>query len=320
MSTENDDLETATRRIDEEEESGSDLPEIDPTNYTVEQLEEEIWGVEDSEWLEEVMEKEKEGDNRAGAKTTIQEQFTMAVEKENREEGDGEMGRDEISLDPANYTVGELEEEIQAMDDVEKLDRLEGMESNRDDRVGVQDAIDERRQELTGSVDSEEAEESAEEEETEGVSDDEEEDEEVETDDGDGDTDEEEQEENPYPRAPTEEEEGIQILKKMCVANLLADEMGCEKEILYGGDEGIVGWNDDYITLTKEKIGPGQFVSWAYRVYRQIALGMADGDAEEFQTILFQNEDMVSEFVDENWERSIGTALEEAGYSPDNYF
>ena len=191
----------------------------------------------------------------------------------------------EPEIDPSDFTIQEIQDQVSTVDDVDVLEQMMSDEKDGQNRKGAKAALASRKDEL--------------------VNDDE------------GEADDEEEE--PTVRLPNNDD-GRQVRRKIAVGQLLADEMGSDRQVMFttaGGE----GWStDDSIVLTKSDIGPGQFVSWAFRVYRSVARGMADGDTDQFQNLVFENEDMVSNFVDSNWERSITKALEEAGYSPDELF
>jgi electron transfer flavoprotein alpha subunit len=119
---------------------------LDPSDYTIQELGPEIQDVEDLEELRAILEKEKDGEDRTGAKKLIESR----IEKfEGADEEDGEIDLEEMS--PADIANA-----VRDIDDVEELEALLAEEEEGQDRKGVKNQIQNRIDSVQGSEDEEE--------------------------------------------------------------------------------------------------------------------------------------------------------------------
>ncbi|MFQ3319185.1 MAG: electron transfer flavoprotein alpha subunit [Natronomonas sp.] len=118
---------------------------LDPSEYTLQELGPEIQTIEDIDELREILEAEKAGDDRAGAKKLIESR----IEKfEGDDEEDSEIDLEEMS-------AADIANAVRDIDDVETLESLLEEEESNQDRSGVTNQIQNRLDSLQGSDEGE---------------------------------------------------------------------------------------------------------------------------------------------------------------------
>jgi electron transfer flavoprotein alpha subunit len=119
---------------------------LDPSDYTIQELGPEIQDVEDVEELREILEKEREGEDRTGAVQLIESR----IEKF-EDEGDEEEG----GIDLEELSVAEIANAVRDVDDVEELEALLEAEEAGQDRDSVKKQISNRIDSVQGSDEEE---------------------------------------------------------------------------------------------------------------------------------------------------------------------
>ena len=117
------------------------MPALDPNDYDISELGPEIQSVEDLDELEDILEAEKAGKDRVGAKKLIESR----IEKFREDEGDGE------DLDPTELSPADLANELQAIDSVERLEEIIEEEEAGEDRDSVKRLVNKRIDSIQGS-------------------------------------------------------------------------------------------------------------------------------------------------------------------------
>ena len=126
---------------------------LDPNEYTLAELGPEIRDIEDVETLREILDAERSGNDRTGAKKLIESR----IEKF---DADDEAG--DAKIDPAEMSPAEIANTVRSIDSVEKLTALLESEADGENRENVKRQINNRLESLQGSdedADEEEAEE-----------------------------------------------------------------------------------------------------------------------------------------------------------------
>lgn len=126
------------------------MADLDPSEYTISELGPELKDIEDVDALQTILEAEKDGKDRQGAKTLIEsriEKFT---------EDDDEVDVNE--LDPSELSTAELGNALQDIDDAEELEVLLEAEKKGNDRDSAKRLIESRIDSVSGSGEEEEAE------------------------------------------------------------------------------------------------------------------------------------------------------------------
>jgi electron transfer flavoprotein alpha subunit len=126
------------------------MPELDPTEHTIQELGPKIQGIDDVEELRAILEAEQEGEDRTGAKTVIESRI------EKLEEEDEEM---EGLPDLTDMSTAEAANAIRDIDDPDDLQELLDIEEAGEDRGGVKTQIQNRLDSVTEDEDAEEGEE-----------------------------------------------------------------------------------------------------------------------------------------------------------------
>jgi electron transfer flavoprotein alpha subunit len=121
---------------------------LDPSEYTISELGPAIQEVEDVDELEAILETEKAGEDRVGAKKLIESRIEKFTEDD---EESGELDLSEMS--PAD--VGN---ELPNIDDVERLEALLEREKAGEDRSSVKTLIEDRIESVSGGEEGETAE------------------------------------------------------------------------------------------------------------------------------------------------------------------
>jgi len=120
---------------------------LDPNDYDISELGREIQDVEDVDELEDILETEKAGKDRAGAKQLIQSR----IEKFREDEAE-----DREDLDPTEMSPADLANELQNIDSVERLEELIEREESGEDRDSVKRLVQKRIDSIQGSGEREE--------------------------------------------------------------------------------------------------------------------------------------------------------------------
>ena len=117
-------------------------PPFDPGEYTIPELGPEVQGVEDVDALQALLDAERDGEDRAGAKTIIESR----IEKFSEDDAD-----DEGELDPTEMTAAEVGNALQDIDEPEELERLRDAEEAGESRNSVLTLIGNRLDSVRGS-------------------------------------------------------------------------------------------------------------------------------------------------------------------------
>jgi len=112
------------------------MVELDPTEHEIAELGPKIKDIEDLAELEQMLAKEKEGEDRAPVKTLIEDRI------ESVEEEDGEI--DPSHVDLTDLTIAELANMVRDIDDVSALEDMLEREKEGDDRKGAKKQIENR--------------------------------------------------------------------------------------------------------------------------------------------------------------------------------
>src|SRR6056297_429950 len=115
---------------------------LDPGEYDISELGPAIQEVEDVDELEDILETEKAGEDRAPAKQLIESR----IEKF-REDGDGGDG----DFDPTEMSPADIANALQDVDSVERLQGIRELEEGGEDRDNVLRLIDKRVDSIQGS-------------------------------------------------------------------------------------------------------------------------------------------------------------------------
>jgi len=113
---------------------------LDPSEYTIPELGPAIQDIDDLAELEEILEAEKEGDNRTGAVTLIESRIEKFSD-DDEEEGE---------LDLAEMSVADVANAIRGMNDPEELQELIDREEAGKDRDSVKKQIQNRIDSVSG--------------------------------------------------------------------------------------------------------------------------------------------------------------------------
>lgn len=223
----------------------------------------------------------------------------MSVENDNPTSAVRRVETTQNAIAPENLTISELEEELEEVEDVDEIEELLEAEQDSKDRKGAVEAAQTRAEELT--------------------------------------EDEEEEEESTFEhREPSVSEDGAGDVKKVCFARMLADDMGCERNILYGVDNSDSDLDaftdgDEYIALTESAMDRGYYITWTQQIFRNLIAMWAheedsieveeeDGYEERYVQLLEQYEEVLMDTCDEFWMNSTNQTLKDAGYHPDQVF
>ncbi|WP_232687282.1 electron transfer flavoprotein subunit alpha/FixB family protein [Halobacterium zhouii] len=118
------------------------MPEIDPNDHDISELGPKIQEVEDLDELEAMLEAEKAGQDRVGAKKLIESRIEKFAEDEDEADGD---------LDPSEMSPADLGNELPKIDDVDALEDLLEREESGEDRDSVTRLIRNRIDSVQGS-------------------------------------------------------------------------------------------------------------------------------------------------------------------------
>ncbi|MFB6268461.1 MAG: FAD-binding protein [Halobacterium sp.] len=121
------------------------MPALDPNDYDISELGPEIQAVEDVDELEDILEAEKAGKDRVGAKQLIESR----IEKFREDEGDRE------EIDPTEMSPADLGNALTDVDDVEELEAILEREREGDDRDSAKRLIENRIDSVQGSDEEE---------------------------------------------------------------------------------------------------------------------------------------------------------------------
>jgi electron transfer flavoprotein alpha subunit len=120
------------------------MASFDPNDFEIADLGPKVKDVEDPEDLEEILEREKEGKNRAGVKTLVQSRIDKLADED-------EDAIDYAELDPGEYTVGDLANEVRNIDEIEALEAILEREKDGKERSTAIDRIEARMDQLQSS-------------------------------------------------------------------------------------------------------------------------------------------------------------------------
>jgi len=133
------------------------MVDIDPTDHEIADLGPEVNGVDDLGELEEMLELEREGPDRAPVKTLIESRIETL---ESEAEG-GDEDVDPAEVDPAELSIAEVANMVRGVDDPDLLRELLDRERDGEDRDGAVTRIESRIEAIEGTEqgdDEEEAE------------------------------------------------------------------------------------------------------------------------------------------------------------------
>ncbi len=109
---------------------------LDPSEYTVDELEDELKDIEDIDGLQSILTAEEEGKDRKTAKAAIQGRIS-AME-------DAAAADDGAPIDPGAYEISELGPEIQDVEDIDGLRAILAAEEAGEDRTPAKQLIESR--------------------------------------------------------------------------------------------------------------------------------------------------------------------------------
>ncbi len=127
------------------------MPTIDPSEHTIAELGPEIQEIEDVDALQEILEAERAGKDRQGAKTLIESRIEKFSEDDEEEPTAEE-------LDLAELSVADLGNALQDIEEVEELESLLERETEGEDRDSAKRLIENRIDSVVGSDETEDAE------------------------------------------------------------------------------------------------------------------------------------------------------------------
>jgi electron transfer flavoprotein alpha subunit len=119
---------------------------LDPGEYDIAELGPKLKEIEELSELEEILQREHRGENRAPVVTLIESRIEKATEEE--DEGDGE-------LDLAEMSTADVGNAVRRIDDVEQLQTLLEREREGEDRDAVKGLIESRIDSVQGSEEDE---------------------------------------------------------------------------------------------------------------------------------------------------------------------
>jgi len=115
---------------------------LDPGEYDISELGPAIQDVEDVDELEDILETEKAGEDRAPAKQLIESRIEKFREDEDGGDGD---------FDPTEMSPADIANALQDVDSVERLQEIREMEEDGEDRDNVLRLVDKRVDAIQGS-------------------------------------------------------------------------------------------------------------------------------------------------------------------------
>lgn len=137
-------------------------------------------------------------------------------------------------------------------------------------------------------------------------------------------------------RDPNEDSDGVQVVKKISTARLIADIAGCDREIKLGvtNQPNVTGWTDgdEYIALTEEGLGEGYLISWLHNTYRELikqwahtnstedSEEMEDGYAKRYFNLMNSNIHAINTVANRADDKSLRRVLLSENAYPDNFF
>lgn len=127
------------------------MPTIDPSEHTIAELGPEIQEIEDVDALQEILEAERAGKDRQGAKTLIESRIEKFSEDDEEEPTAEE-------LDLAELSVADLGNALQDTEEIETLESLLERETEGEDRDSAKRLIENRIDSVVGSDETEDAE------------------------------------------------------------------------------------------------------------------------------------------------------------------
>jgi electron transfer flavoprotein alpha subunit len=116
---------------------------LDPSEYDISELGPAIQDVEDVDELEDILEAEKAGEDRVGAKQLVESRIEKFRE-------DGEDGGDG-DFDPTEMSPADIANALQDVDSVERLEEIRDMEEAAESRDNVLRLVDKRIDSIRGS-------------------------------------------------------------------------------------------------------------------------------------------------------------------------
>lgn len=122
------------------------MADLDPSEYTVDELGDELDGIDDAETLREIRETETEGEDRAGAKDAIDDRLEALTDDQQEADGDGE---DEERDDSDGTSAGIVDIRNQVRDSASDLigrplDGIVEIERNDDEWRALVEIIERR--------------------------------------------------------------------------------------------------------------------------------------------------------------------------------
>jgi len=117
---------------------------LDPSEYDISELGPAIQEVEDVDELEDILEAEKAGEDRVGAKQLVESRIEKFRE-------DGDDGGDDGDFDPTEMSPADIANALQDVDSVDRLEELRELEEDGEDRDNVLRLIDKRVDAIQGS-------------------------------------------------------------------------------------------------------------------------------------------------------------------------
>ncbi|MFB6142338.1 MAG: electron transfer flavoprotein subunit alpha/FixB family protein [Halorientalis sp.] len=126
------------------------MPELDPGEYTIQELGPAIQEIEDVDELEAILAAEEAGEDRKGATALIESRIEKFA---------GEAGADEApspeELDPGEYSPAEIGNLVRDIDDVDDLEAILERERAGQDRASAKTVIENRIESVQGSEEDE---------------------------------------------------------------------------------------------------------------------------------------------------------------------
>ncbi|WP_049898791.1 gas vesicle protein GvpO [Halococcus agarilyticus] len=83
------------------------MADLDPTEHTIDELDDELESVDDPERLRDIHDAETDGEDRTGATELIEERLAAVQEELDRREAEGQNGDDEGASEAADETTEE---------------------------------------------------------------------------------------------------------------------------------------------------------------------------------------------------------------------
>ncbi len=127
------------------------MVDLDPSDYTVDELRDEIADIEDLDGLQTILSREEEGKDRKTAREALQRRIDGLSDTEETDDS-------EPPLDPGEYEVADLGPEIQDIEDLDGLRAILAAEEAGEDRMPVKQLVESRIEKFTEDDDADDGE------------------------------------------------------------------------------------------------------------------------------------------------------------------